>query len=881
MDCQYLYIERRGDSHYLKCANCGHDRTGPYCEPWMYHRRCPAALSKPMPIGTTPILFRFRYGLGDCIQAAVVLRHLKYLRPDLIIDVQSYASMQPIFAGLCRTFFPMDEQPTGQYEVEYNVPWPPHPDSCYTGSPSTKAEKCLREVHGVTPRPDLWKYQLDVPADSHRIAAEWLAREFGEPTLAGKLMSFGRALASLAKDGKASAEEKQRRLSICETCEQLDGARCRACGCAITLKASIAATKCPLGKWESKDGRVKAALIHYRGASFRENKDLPRETIERLCRVLSDAGLTPIVLDDAPVCEIQGVKHIGGQCPDPTVLAALAGMVSLCVGIDSGPEHVWACTDTPTIVCWTKHHPLHYFVPAENVLHLVPTNQRALLGSNAAAGEAFFRDHYRHQIYLDLEESLCTAARQALGFKGREITLNVPQGLGDLLWPVLLSLPHFDRINLNMLTIGSDAQQFRSCEWPQLLPKVGAVNFRLVHSDDYGRRANTKTTAAEIVERWEAGQHEQDLACNGWLEAGNRLEALGEPQWEINAKSEPCGQEGPFVCLAVSGDTVRHPAGLWTIHQWLDAVDLLYRRYEWTLPIVLLGADFDRAATEPLAAGLRERGYTVNDSLVSNTLCARKVDAVKRCSFFLGYQSGLNVLADLFDRPQLMVFFDRLEKMVRTFAKPANLEVGLFNAALFRDGPEAAIGSIRWPSFADIWREVEGVTLYDSQRARLLWECCLSLPSGDVLEVGAYRGGTARLLARALPRRTVWTCESFEGLRPGERDCGGVAGRFADCDPVDVRTYLPDNARLLAGRFPETAPDVPLALLHFDADLYEPCKAALAWAWPRLAPGGVVFLDDYGRPDCPGVKAAADEFGLQVQEIPDLCVAIARKPWTS
>lgn len=44
-------------------------------------------------------------------------------------------------------------------------------------------------------------------------------------------------------------EEKARRLSICVTCEQYQGGRCRACGCFLALKAAMALEVCPLGKW--------------------------------------------------------------------------------------------------------------------------------------------------------------------------------------------------------------------------------------------------------------------------------------------------------------------------------------------------------------------------------------------------------------------------------------------------------------------------------------------------------------------------------------------------------------------------------------------------------------------------------------------------------
>ena len=439
MDCDYRHLESRGgERHLLKCSACGHERTGPYPDPSYYHRRCTAPLAAPCPVRSdrqtqTPVLFRFRHGLGDCVQAAVVLRHLRYLRPDLAVDVQCFASMRPLFAGLCRDFYEFEAEPAGPYEIVYNVPWPEHPEICYSDSPSTKAERHLREVHGIQPRPDLWHYRIDVPAAAHQRAAAWLAARFGEPTLAGKLLSFGRAMLSLAVNGKASAEERERRLAICTggtgpvapVCDQYEEGRCRACGCAISLKATLAETKCPLGKWETRDGRVKAALIHYRGASFGAQKDLPDAVVSRLCGHLLAAGVTPIVLDHGPLpapCEIPGVLYLGprdelwgGECPDPTVLAALAGMVSLWIGIDSGPEHVWASTDTPGILCWTGHHPVHFFAPSTpGVLHLVPAHQWDLLRGNRAAGQDFFRDHYRHLIYTDLAETLCAAVEDLL-----------------------------------------------------------------------------------------------------------------------------------------------------------------------------------------------------------------------------------------------------------------------------------------------------------------------------------------------------------------------------------------------------------------------------------------------------------------------------------
>ena len=73
-----------------------------------------------------------------------------------------------------------------------------------------------------------------------------------------------------------------------------------------------------------------------------------------------------------------------------------------------------------------------------------------------------------------------------------------------------------------------------------------------------------------------------------------------------------------------------------------------------------------------------------------------------------------------------------------------------------------------------------------------------------------------------------------------------------------------DNIHYFQGRFPETAqrmdPATRFALVHLDADLYEPTKAGLEYFYDKLEPGGFLILHDYGSPHWPGVLRAAQEF---------------------
>jgi hypothetical protein len=43
-------------------------------------------------------------------------------------------------------------------------------------------------------------------------------------------------------------------------------------------------------------------------------------------------------------------------------------------------------------------------------------------------------------------------------------------------------------------------------------------------------------------------------------------------------------------------------------------------------------------------------------------------------------------------------------------------------------------------------------------------------------------------------------------------------------------------------------------------DLYVPALECLNYFGPRLVQGGIVVLDDYGKPTCPGIRRAAEEF---------------------
>ena len=140
--------------------------------------------------------------------------------------------------------------------------------------------------------------------------------------------------------------------------------------------------------------------------------------------------------------------------------------------------------------------------------------------------------------------------------------------------------------------------------------------------------------------------------------------------------------------------------------------------------------------------------------------------------------------------------------------------------------------------------------------------------AGSVAELGVYRGTTAKLLHELLPGRRLWLFDTFEGFDSRDLAHERKAGdfRFDDTSLEAVLRYVGASVdvRACKGRFPDTATSVPpgetFALVHLDADLYKPTAEALAFFYPKLVPGGLLILHDYGSGAWPGIAQAVDAF---------------------
>jgi len=160
---------------------------------------------------------------------------------------------------------------------------------------------------------------------------------------------------------------------------------------------------------------------------------------------------------------------------------------------------------------------------------------------------------------------------------------------------------------------------------------------------------------------------------------------------------------------------------------------------------------------------------------------------------------------------------------------------------------------------------------------------------GDIVECGVWRGGSM-MLAKDLCTdspiaRRIHLYDTFAGMsEPTDDDVSHVerpawetyrATRrethtdwaYASLEEVTENfrraQLLDDSVVFVKGKVEETLADTHtlpqrIALLRLDTDWYESTKLELEVLYPRLVPGGVLIIDDYGH--WAGARRAVDEY---------------------
>jgi hypothetical protein len=162
---------------------------------------------------------------------------------------------------------------------------------------------------------------------------------------------------------------------------------------------------------------------------------------------------------------------------------------------------------------------------------------------------------------------------------------------------------------------------------------------------------------------------------------------------------------------------------------------------------------------------------------------------------------------------------------------------------------------------------------------------------GAVVECGVWKGGSMMAAALTLMRlgateRDLYLFDTFQGMPPPteedvisaydgyspmrhwrrrRREGGANSWHYVPAEEVRAAVlstgYPAERVHLVEGRVEETLPAAApeeVAVLRLDTDWYESTKHELVHLYPRLWPGGVLILDDYGHYE--GARRAVDEY---------------------
>lgn len=193
----------------------------------------------------------------------------------------------------------------------------------------------------------------------------------------------------------------------------------------------------------------------------------------------------------------------------------------------------------------------------------------------------------------------------------------------------------------------------------------------------------------------------------------------------------------------------------------------------------------------------------------------------------------------------------------------------------------------------DIIRRVKDYTMTSPERIVSLIRAVQYIVNnnipGEIVECGVWKGGSMMAVAMTLlsmnaADKNLYLFDTYEGMTdPGNIDIscrGDKATELLRKTKKDEEAYIwaysplekvksnvlnvgydAQKIHFIKGKVEETIPDkspAMISLLRLDTDWYESTQHELTHLYPRLTPGGIIIIDDYGH--WQGAKRAMDEY---------------------
>jgi predicted O-methyltransferase YrrM len=238
------------------------------------------------------------------------------------------------------------------------------------------------------------------------------------------------------------------------------------------------------------------------------------------------------------------------------------------------------------------------------------------------------------------------------------------------------------------------------------------------------------------------------------------------------------------------------------------------------------------------------------------------------------------VLESLPEVPDMQRVFEEGRCLYEGYQRSTPLKYGSLGEDVRRDPMyRKALAASRLPAVESMVVQARFINLFILTKFFLA-----KLPSQNIIEFGAFKGGSAVFMATLLkefyPSARMLSLDTFAGL-PALK--AGVDKPPADFLEVNLertraaaRSLGLTNLEFIPGLIEDTAQDAcrrlgSIGLAHIDVVLYGPSVFAQDTAWEYMTPGGYVIQDDALEPTCPGATLAVEEMirrrGLSMEQV--------------
>lgn len=270
----------------------------------------------------------------------------------------------------------------------------------------------------------------------------------------------------------------------------------------------------------------------------------------------------------------------------------------------------------------------------------------------------------------------------------RELSIVTHPGIGDFSWiySKLVHSPYPLRIR-----IAEDAKTERALPYVKLLKNIEHVEYG-EKQDYFVLKDAWNAYFGDFLDAAERGE-DLYISANNWLEEGNRLEEFmpdlpTEFHYEIRTTeddefiAERYLPEGSvYFGIYTSSQGGVNSWNAWSRFEWMDFVKRVRNEYPHVV-FVLVGAKWDMDLTDRFSGDLRREGIE-HINLCGKTPMGVCVEVLKRLAYFAGFASGMGILSNVLNRPQLMLYPDHLEKLMTSWPCPVSLGFGSHQYSLW------------------------------------------------------------------------------------------------------------------------------------------------------------------------------------------------------